>query len=161
MMGNLARAAFPTSTKGVWPWSYDSCDDAVPYLTNRQEINACLSSPGHGMHPNQGRGSPELDIFEVNARIPSSQSKEEGLSKVASNTYMSASLQVSPGVSKDRPKDGKFLNDSFTWYDTVEISDEGEYNWRFWGQEVRRTSQYSTIASYNVYSCYYPTSVQL
>ena len=67
LMGNLARAAFPASTKAVWPWSYDTCDHSIPHLANRQEINACDASPGHGLNPHQGRGSPEIDLFEVNS----------------------------------------------------------------------------------------------
>lgn len=80
LMGNLARAAFPTSTKAVWPWSYDACDGSIPHLANRQEINACLDSPGHGLHPHQGRGSPEIDLFEVNS-VPNQPSKAKSNNK--------------------------------------------------------------------------------
>jgi beta-glucan synthesis-associated protein KRE6 len=139
MMGNLARAAFPASTKAVWPWSYDSCDPpSVPHLDQRQEINACQASPGHGLHPFQGRGSPEVDLFEVNSLPGTGVGSGSGTGKhKASPAFMSASLQVSPGVpSPGRPINGHPLNASYTWYEGIEMSDAGEYNEGFWGQEV-------------------------
>ena len=132
-MGNLARASFPTSTKAVWPWSYDYCDETVPFLDNRQEINACTANPGHGLNPFQGRGSPEIDIFEVNSLAR----KSDHLKRNSSRAFMSSSLQISPGVSKpNRPLNGHPLNDSYVWYENIHINQEGELNSGFWGQEV-------------------------
>jgi len=137
-MGNLARAAFPTSTKGVWPWSYDACDGSVPDLDRRQETNACSATPGHGFHPHQGRGSPEMDIFEVNLR-PSKKGIINSTQEEGGSAFMSASLQVAPGVPQPhRPVNGHPLNESYVWYEAIEMSDLGEYNSGFWGQEVWR-----------------------
>jgi hypothetical protein len=48
---------------------------------------------------------------------------------------MSSSLQISPGIDKDkRPKNGCRLNDSVTWYDDIEMSNASEFNFGFWGQ---------------------------
>ena len=44
----------------MWPWSYDRCGE-IDHLETKQEINACLPDPGHGLHPHQGRGAPEID----------------------------------------------------------------------------------------------------
>ena len=66
LVGNLARASYQKSTLNMWPWSYDKCDNnEMDTLKYKQEINACDSNPGFGLHPNQGRGAPEIDIFEV------------------------------------------------------------------------------------------------
>ena len=63
-MGNLARATFADTTVNMWPWSYDTCGD-IENLESKQIINACDGNPGFGFHPHQGRGAPEIDIFEV------------------------------------------------------------------------------------------------
>lgn len=142
MMGNLARAAFPASTKAVWPWSYDSCDKgSVRDLDHRQEINACIDDPGHGMHPHQGRGAPEIDLFEVNSFLEHKGHVGD------SPAYMSTSYQVSPGVSEPnkRPVNGHRLNDSYTWYEHIQINDKGEINSGFWGQEVCYCAESVTI----------------
>lgn len=65
----------------------------------------------HGLHPNQGRGSPEIDIFEVmlGHSMP-------GFDKPF-KAFMSSSLQISPGIDKKyRPINGHELNSSFKWY---------------------------------------------
>ena len=126
-MGNLARATFPKSTMSIWPWSYDKCGE-IPDLEYKQEISACDPSPGHGMHPHQGRGSPEVDIFEVML----------GHSMPGKNhipAFMSSSLQVAPGIDgRHRPKNGHRLNSSTQWYKDLQMSDSSEFNYGFWGQ---------------------------
>ena len=108
LMGNLARATFPASTLDVWPWSYDSCG-SLPELQDKQAINACMESPGDGFNPFQGRGSPELDIFEV---MPAHDMPGvEGLVR----PFMSSSLQVSPGIDTDRPQNGQPLQPGQRW----------------------------------------------
>ena len=138
LMGNLARAIFPNSTLAMWPWSYDRCG-TIEGLEFKQEVSACDSSPGHGLHPNQGRGSPEVDIFEVmlGHTMPG---------KKYVPAFMSSSLQIAPGVnSKNRPRNGCKLNDispaegcklnhSVTWYDGIITSNSSELNYGFWGQ---------------------------
>jgi beta-glucan synthesis-associated protein KRE6 len=126
-MGNLARAIFPKSTMAMWPWSYDQCG-LVEGLRWKQEVSACDPDPGHGLHPHQGRGSPEIDLFEImlGHSMP-------GSSHVPA--FMSSSFQVSPGISQDeRPKNGCKLNDSVKWYDGIEMSNESDFNFGFWGQ---------------------------
>lgn len=82
-MGNLGRALFTTSTNRMWPWSYNECN---PKFASMQRISACDKSPGHGLHPNMGRGAPEIDIYEGGGNVATS------------------SIQVSPGMpTKFRP----------------------------------------------------------
>ncbi len=140
LMGNLARGTWMDSTKFQWPWSYNRCRaDAViegldPF--GKQEINACDPNPGYGMHPYQGRGAPEIDIFEV---MPGHEMPEKGDVKA----FMSTSLQISPGISKQlRPSNGKPLVDpktgirsNKTWYEGIEHTPRGAFNDGFWGQE--------------------------
>lgn len=72
-MGNLGRPGYLSTTEGVWPYTYDSCDagitanqslpDGISYLPG-QKLNKC-TCPGED-HPNSGvgRGAPEIDILE-------------------------------------------------------------------------------------------------
>mmetsp|Transcript_9882 Transcript_9882/g.16405 ORF Transcript_9882/g.16405 Transcript_9882/m.16405 type:complete len:414 (+) Transcript_9882:553-1794(+) len=127
LMGNLARAIFPKSTMAIWPWSYDKCGD-IEGLPWKQEINACDDAPGHGLHPHQGRGSPEIDLFEVmlGHAMPG---------KPHVPAFMSSSLQISPGIDKTvRPHNGHKLNNSVKWYEGIEKSNSSEFNFGFWGQ---------------------------
>ncbi|PVU84503.1 hypothetical protein BB560_007332, partial [Smittium megazygosporum] len=72
MLGNLGRAGFAASTDGLWPYSYNSCDDGVlvnqtnTYLSRLpgQRLNACVCSGDHP-NPGVGRGASEIDIFEA------------------------------------------------------------------------------------------------
>eukprot|EP00598_Pedospumella_elongata_P002282 CAMPEP_0184971486 /NCGR_PEP_ID=MMETSP1098-20130426/3712_1 /TAXON_ID=89044 /ORGANISM="Spumella elongata, Strain CCAP 955/1" /LENGTH=503 /DNA_ID=CAMNT_0027493617 /DNA_START=31 /DNA_END=1542 /DNA_ORIENTATION=- len=129
LMGNLARATFEKSTMHVWPWSYNKCG-AIQYLDDKQEVNACMNEPGFGLRQHQGRGAPEIDIFEV---MPGHEMPGTG----PVNAFMSSSLQVAPGISKTqhRPVNGKELNSSYTWYDDIEVGKHGKFNSGFWGQE--------------------------
>lgn len=92
-MGNLGRPGYLSTTEGVWPYSYDSCDagitanqssaDGISYLPG-QKLNVC-TCPG-GDHPNTGtaRGAPEIDIIEGE------------VSTVVKVGVASQSLQVAP-----------------------------------------------------------------
>ena len=77
LMGNLGRALFAASTNRVWPFTYNECD---PRWEHNQRISACNSNPGYGLHPNMGRGAPEIDILE------------------GGGTAISSSLQIAPGM---------------------------------------------------------------
>eukprot|EP00600_Ochromonadales_sp_CCMP1393_P003710 CAMPEP_0174993998 /NCGR_PEP_ID=MMETSP0004_2-20121128/23383_1 /TAXON_ID=420556 /ORGANISM="Ochromonas sp., Strain CCMP1393" /LENGTH=562 /DNA_ID=CAMNT_0016248169 /DNA_START=58 /DNA_END=1746 /DNA_ORIENTATION=- len=129
MMGNLARATWETSTMSMWPWSYDTCGD-IPQIEYKQEISACDPKPGYGLNPNQGRGSAEIDIFEV---MPGHEMPGQG----DVTAFMSSSLQVSPGIPKHsrRPKNGHRLNSSYTWYKDITMNESAAFNYGFWGQE--------------------------
>ena len=132
LVGNLARATYQKSTLGVWPWSYDKCGD-VEYLQFKQQINACDGNPGYGLHPFQGRGAPEIDIFEV---MPG---HEMPGSSEPIRPFISQSLQVSPGIPREmnRPVNGDKLNRSVSqWYTDVTMSPGGEFNDGFWGAEA-------------------------
>eukprot|EP01038_Epipyxis_sp_PR26KG_P013556 gene13556-18192_t len=136
LMGNLARASFESSTMHVWPWSYNKCGD-IPKLSSKQEINACDDNPGYGMHPNQGRGAPEIDIFEV---MPGHEMPGQG----DINAFMSSSLQISPGIPKNRrPENGKRLNSSQLWYNDIKMGEQSDYNYGFWGQECGPEKDYT------------------
>ena len=100
LMGNLARATFEKSTMHIWPWSYNQCkDNEHDILRYKQEINACNDNPKFGLYPNHGRGSPEIDIFEV---MPGHEMPGSG----DVQAFMSSSLQIAPGI--------RFINDSFS-----------------------------------------------
>jgi len=115
LMGNLAKVGAPASTDGVWPWSYDVCDkDSI----RGQKISACDASRKvqgprkDGLRPGQGRGAPEIDIFEV---LPA----YDGTKPANAST----SLQISPGVQSHRPKAMRRLNTSAAWYDGIYTGD--------------------------------------
>jgi len=114
----------------MWPWSYDRCGE-IDHLETKQEINACLPDPGHGLHPHQGRGAPEIDIFEVmpGHNMPGHNGYVE--------PFMSNSLQIAPGVPKGnrRPRNGERLHGDQSWYSDLTIGNTSDYNYWFWGQE--------------------------
>ena len=116
----------------VWPWSYNKCGE-IANLDSKQEINACNSKPGYGMHPYMGRGAPEIDLLEV---MPGHNMPGDHGDPI--RPFVSSSLQVSPGVTRarNRPINGEKLNDTRTWYDNIEIGEGGEYNYGFWGAPV-------------------------
>ncbi|OQS07593.1 hypothetical protein THRCLA_00403, partial [Thraustotheca clavata] len=94
LMGNLGRALFSGSTRRMWPWTYNECD---PRYKDQQRISACNSTPGYGLNPNQGRGSPEIDILE------------------GGGNEISSSIQIGPGM----PFDYRLINaeDGGCFYD--------------------------------------------
>jgi hypothetical protein len=79
MMGNLGRALFTASTNRIWPFSYSECEKDI-FDPRNQRISACDGNPGSGLNPHQGRGAPEIDIFE------------------GGGVAMSASIQIGPGM---------------------------------------------------------------
>ncbi|KAL7443080.1 hypothetical protein ACHAXM_008748 [Skeletonema potamos] len=116
MLGNLARATYVGSSNFIWPYSYDVCDE-----TNRQsqQISACSKVGHYSMKPGLGRGSPEIDILE--AMMGSS---EELPNTNVTRPYFSTSLQIAPGVEKNRPILGKLPKKGY-WYEELEY---GSYN---------------------------------
>ncbi|RLN62694.1 hypothetical protein BBJ29_007352 [Phytophthora kernoviae] len=82
MMGNLGRAIFSASTNRMWPFSYNKCEPDV-FNPSNQRISACDDDPGYGLHPNQGRGAPEIDLLE------------------GGGLAISSSLQIAPGMPTD------------------------------------------------------------
>ncbi|CAM9322280.1 unnamed protein product [Pylaiella littoralis] len=68
LMGNLARATYTASSDFTWPWSYNKCNRSTEEQAGwqkQQEISACDSSVHYGLHPNTGRGAPEIDMMET------------------------------------------------------------------------------------------------
>lgn len=80
-MGNLARAGYMRSTEGLWPFSYDACDENALVAPGNwtehkgQRINRCNSTIG--------RGSQEIDLLEVGVWEPYSPK-------------LSTSMQIAP-----------------------------------------------------------------
>ncbi|KAG8797055.1 hypothetical protein FRC17_007865, partial [Serendipita sp. 399] len=80
-MGNLARSGYRASEEGVYPFSYDACDEAAQVMQNGsgelstlpvQRLSACTcpAERRRGNHPGplndqtlRGRGSPHIDIL--------------------------------------------------------------------------------------------------
>ncbi len=98
LLGNLARATYVGTSDFVWPYSYNQCDTRKRMS---QEINACSKVNHYGMAPHIGRGAPEIDIIEA------MQGEKEKLpSTNITRPYQSCSLQVAPGLERDRPQLG-------------------------------------------------------
>mmetsp|Transcript_2366 Transcript_2366/g.3531 ORF Transcript_2366/g.3531 Transcript_2366/m.3531 type:complete len:605 (-) Transcript_2366:109-1923(-) len=95
LLGNLARATYVGSSDWMWPFSYDTCDMA---RVDQQEINACRKVGHYGMSPGIGRGAPEIDILEAMGGEPGPLPNTP-----IERPYFSSSLQVAPGLSKNRP----------------------------------------------------------
>lgn len=72
-MGNLGRPGYLSTTDGVWPYTYDSCDvgitpnqsatDGTSYLPG-QRLSKCTCPGDSHPSPGTGRGAPEIDILE-------------------------------------------------------------------------------------------------
>jgi hypothetical protein len=116
----------------MWPWSYNQCGEQDENLNAKQEMSACRKKDKWGMHAGQGRGAPEIDIFEM---MPASSIAATG---VSSKPFMSSSLHISPGIADgngvNRPINGKDLNSSQTWYEDLKVGEHGAFNSGFWGQ---------------------------
>ena len=99
MLGNLARATYVGSSNFIWPFSYDQCDEETRHS---QKISSCSKVGHYGMDPNQGRGSPEIDILEAMMGGP-----EKLPNTNITRPYFSTSLQIAPGLEGIRPNLGK------------------------------------------------------
>ena len=147
LMGNLGRATFEATTSNMWPWSYSKCGE-VTYINEKQKINACSSASlphAFGLNPHQGRGAPEIDIFEImtSADTPAlkpSSDPDVIHQRVSSNTasvVISSSLHVSPGIqSKNRPKNGFPMSNTSDWYESLRLNANSSLNYDFWGEEI-------------------------
>merc|ERR1719502_1842302 len=90
IFGNLGRAVYQNSNTGLWPWSYDECDDdlKLPPFDPPQRISACDDNDfeATGLHGFQGRGATELDVLEG------------AVTNTGKDSYVVGSLQLSPGI---------------------------------------------------------------
>lgn len=95
LLGNLSRATFVGSSDWMWPFSYNECD---PDKIHQQEISACRKVTHYGLQAGVGRGAPEIDILEAMGGA-----KEPLPNTPIQRPYFSSSLQIAPGVYKNRP----------------------------------------------------------
>jgi beta-glucan synthesis-associated protein KRE6 len=128
LLGNLARATYVSSSNNVWPWSYDQCNKK---FQSQQLFSKCNAVNHFHLNSYQGRGAPEIDIFEV---MPG----QEVL--VNTNTlrpYMSTSLQVAPAIVDYRPVTA-FEPDYSQWYNHgVEYGLNSSLNIFFYGMYLK------------------------
>lgn len=147
MLGNLGRATYEASTNNIWPWSYNVCDRE---LQDAQSISACNRVGHYGLHPFQGRGATEIDIVEVMTGL--SNGALPGTDLPISLPYGDMTLQVAPGVPKNRPQSGsqpirrksysKTGHTEFaaqTWYEGLEMHGNTSINPFFYGTYLDET----------------------
>ncbi|KAG5178471.1 beta-1,6-glucan active enzyme, family GH16 [Tribonema minus] len=134
LLGNLGRATYEASTNLVWPWSYNRCNRK---LQLGQEISACNGVKHFGMHAHQGRGSTEIDIIEVMAGKPGYPEIIEW-DKIGL-PYMSATLQVAPGIEDHRPEQDHQQQPENTWYEGMSYGPNTTQNFHFYGLLVDKT----------------------
>ena len=73
-MGNLGRPGYKSTTDGVWPYTYNTCDagitpnqsspDGLNFLPG-QRLTSCSCKGEDHPNPGTGRGAPEIDILEA------------------------------------------------------------------------------------------------
>lgn len=107
LLGNLARATYVTSSNNVWPWSYDTCQKDIQA---QQLFSACNQVNHFHLNSQQGRGAPEIDIFEV---MPGN---EKLINTPINKPYLSTSLQIAPAIQNYRPVDAQ-VPVLEQWYD--------------------------------------------
>ena len=131
ILGNIVRHTYVGSSSHVWPWSSNTCNN---FTKNGQRINGCLKAQHYGLEPGFGRGAPEIDIFEVMTGTQKANTGDYLYSSVG-QPFMSASYQVAPGRSFNRPGGGLWPGPG-QWYDgltggtntTLNINFYGDYN---------------------------------
>lgn len=126
------------STEGLWPWSYDECTrPGGPEAANNyyQRISKCDADPGHGMHPYQGRGSPEVDLLETNLAYRWNHGENNGTAPLPPNaTALQTSLQITPRVPGwMRPQDRDLPDSEHPWYSPLAYGDTTIANPNFYG----------------------------
>ena len=124
LLGNLARATYVNSTEHLWPFSTNACNDAT---RTSQLINSCPDSPRSfpGMPKGRGRGVPEIDVFEIM------------IMEAFDNPLLTASLQMAPGIPKNRPAIGQMPNASQDWYSDLIYENGTTLNSFFYGVTVQ------------------------
>ncbi|CAM9695634.1 unnamed protein product [Chrysoparadoxa australica] len=141
LLGNLARATYTSSSDYQWPWSYDKCnreDEIHANFQVQQETSSCNSLNHYGFHKHQGRGAPEIDILEA---MPGYSPKTND---TVGKPYISTSLQVSPGVPRDRPVNGMKPVPGLWYEDDLEYGDESALNEYFYGTQLKHTPKERT-----------------
>jgi hypothetical protein len=128
LLGNLARHTYVGSSEHIWPWSSKVCTERS---FDSQHITACDQVAHYGLHAGVGRGSPEIDIFEVQ---PGSVKANKGvfIHTSVGQPFMSASFQVAPGRTAMRPGNGYWPGPG-QWYDGLVGGDNSSLNIGFYG----------------------------
>ena len=128
LLGNLARHTYVGSSEHIWPWSSAVCTERS---FESQHITACDQVAHYGLHPGVGRGSPEIDIFEVQ---PGNEKANHGvfLRSSVGQPFMSASFQVAPGRANMRPGPGYWPGPG-QWYDGLVGGENSSMNIGFYG----------------------------
>lgn len=146
LLGNLGRATYEGSTNNIWPWSYDVCDRKKQ---QQQTISKCNNQNHYGLHPHQGRGATEIDIIEV--MTGDSGGPFEATDPPVALPYADMTLQLAPGIEKNRPQSGSLptkndtLEHGFTkfhgqdWYYGLEMAGNTSINPFFYGTYLAET----------------------
>jgi len=151
LLGNLARHTYVGSSAHIWPWSSNVCTEKS---FNAQHASACSEVAHYGFHKGIGRGSPEVDIFEVQ---PGKIKANTGvyLESSVGQPFMSASFQVAPGRVM-RPGPGYWPGPG-QWYDGLTGGQNTSLNINFYGNynhfkddpNPEKSDYWSDAVSYN------------
>lgn len=152
LLGNLARHTYVGSSEHIWPWSSAVCTQRS---FDAQHISACDRVAHYGLEQGVGRGSPEIDIFEVQ---PGSTKANTGvfLRSPVGQPFMSASFQVAPGRASSRPGPGYWPGPG-QWYEglvggknsSLNIGFYGSYNHFAHDPNPSKSDYWSDAVSYN------------
>ena len=152
LLGNLARHTYVGSSEHIWPWSSNVCTERS---FDAQHISACSEVAHFGLYKGQGRGSPEIDIFEVQ---PGNIKANTGvfLRSSVGQPFMSASFQVAPGRPSMRPGPGYWPGPG-QWYSgltggknsSLNINFYGSYNHFVGDPHPEKSDYWSDAISYN------------
>ena len=128
LLGNLARHTYVGSSEHMWPWSSNVC---TARSFDAQHISACSEVAHYGLEKGVGRGSPEIDIFEVQAG-PTKGNHGVFLRTSVGQPFMSASFQVAPGRPSMRPGPGYWPGPG-QWYEGLKGGKNASLNIGFYG----------------------------
>lgn len=152
LLGNLARHTYVGSSEHIWPWSSTTCTEKS---FNSQSLSGCNEVAHYGMERGVGRGSPEVDIFEVQ---PGNIHAGEGPYKECpvGQPFMSASFQVAPGRPDHRPGPGWWPGPK-QWYEGLTGGNNSALNINFYGSynhfrgdpHPEKSDYWSDAISYN------------
>ena len=154
LLGNLSRHTYVGSSDGIWPWSLTECTETAKQFVMAQAISPCHNVSHFDMPAGVGRGSPEIDIFEIQ---PGNTPGGHGpfLRTWIGQPFMSASYQIAPGKWYDRPGPGYWPGPT-QWYHNIEegkntsinIGYYGNYNY-FLGEVGHERDYWSDAISWN------------
>ena len=152
LLGNLARHTYVGSSEHIWPWSSKLCTERS---FDAQHITACDQVAHYGLKVGVGRGSPEIDIFEVQ---PGNVKANHGvfLRSPVGQPFMSASFQVAPGRANMRPGPGYWPGPG-QWYEglvggrntSLNVGFYGSYNHFIGDPHPEKSDYWSDAISYN------------